>query len=205
MLLSFGQFSASSWHQESGERWTVTQAEGGEQGEPLMPLFFSNCIQGALEEVSRSLETQKTSGCVDDVYLVGEALLRVAGIHLHQGKTRVWTAFGQSRSGTRKGSRCWRHLWEALSMYLPSRDNGWQRSGGCGRLSQPSVTSSTRGRFCCRAHVRTLPPSVSQEYAETHNEHLDHRNSASEVPGTELQGVDVLMPCVGHLGRTHCT
>ena len=56
MLLSYGQPSTYSWHDDSGERWTVTQAEGGEQGDPLMPLLFSISIQGALEEVSRSLK-----------------------------------------------------------------------------------------------------------------------------------------------------
>ena len=34
--------------------WTATQAEGGEQEHPLMPLLFSSGVQGALEEVSAS-------------------------------------------------------------------------------------------------------------------------------------------------------
>ena len=39
----------------SGGAHVVTQAEGGEQGDPLMPLLLSTGIQGALEEVAASL------------------------------------------------------------------------------------------------------------------------------------------------------
>ena len=39
-----------------GVRRTVTQAEGGEQGDPLMPFLFSIGIQGVLEEVATQLE-----------------------------------------------------------------------------------------------------------------------------------------------------
>ena len=38
-----------------GDGGPVTQAEGGEQGDPLMPLLFLIGIQSALEEVSQSL------------------------------------------------------------------------------------------------------------------------------------------------------
>ena len=109
VLLSQGQPSTYSWHDDSGKRWTVTQAEGGEQGDPLMPLLFLIGIQGALEEVSRSLkEGEHLCAFLDDLYLVcepervrplydrlAEALSTVAGIRLYQGNTRVWNAIGQ--------------------------------------------------------------------------------------------------------------
>ena len=54
-----------------GERWTVTQAEFGEQGDPLMPLLFSIGIQGALEKVSKSLKAgEHLCAFFDDIYLV---------------------------------------------------------------------------------------------------------------------------------------
>ena len=70
----------------------------------MMPLLFSTGIQGALEEVSTLLlPGEQLCAFLDDVYIVcqpgrvrylydrlGEAVLRVAGIRLHQGKTRVW-------------------------------------------------------------------------------------------------------------------
>ena len=78
------------------------QVEGGEQGDPLMPLLFSIGIQGALEEVAATLEhgeqrcafldrrARAVPERVKVIYdTVAECLFRVAGIRLHQGKTRV--------------------------------------------------------------------------------------------------------------------
>ena len=84
-----------------GIRLNVTQAE---QGDPLMPLLFSIAIQGALEEVATMLlPGEQLRAFLDDVYALcspdrvkpiyealARALHRVAGIRLHQGKTRVW-------------------------------------------------------------------------------------------------------------------
>ena len=53
--LSYAQPSRYSWVDEEGHRRTVTQAEGGEQGDPLMPLLFSIGIQQALEEVAAAM------------------------------------------------------------------------------------------------------------------------------------------------------
>ena len=61
VLLCYVQLSTYSWHDDSGERWTVTQAEG-------------EC---------------------DFCTTLAEALSTVAGIRLHQGKTRVWNTIGQ--------------------------------------------------------------------------------------------------------------
>ena len=86
----------------------VTQAEGGEQGDPLMPLLFSIGIQGALEQVARLLKPGKhLCAFLDDIYMVcepervrplynilGAALHREAGISLHTGTTRVWNRGG---------------------------------------------------------------------------------------------------------------
>ena len=49
--LSYAQPSTYAWYDDEGERRIVTQAEGGEQGDPLMPLLFAIGIQGVLEEV----------------------------------------------------------------------------------------------------------------------------------------------------------
>ena len=86
----------------------MTQAEGGEQGDPLMPLVFSIGIQGALEEVAESLRCgEQLCAFLDDVYLLcepsrvkalytwlSEALTRTTGIQLRQGKTRAWNNAG---------------------------------------------------------------------------------------------------------------
>ena len=73
-----------------------------------MPLLFSIGIQGALEEVSAGLQPgEQLCAFLDDVYALCQparvklihdaldrALHRVAGIRLHQGKTRVWNKGG---------------------------------------------------------------------------------------------------------------
>ena len=52
--LSYAKPSAYGWFDQDGQHRTVCQVEGGEQGDPLMPLLFSIGIQSALEEVNRS-------------------------------------------------------------------------------------------------------------------------------------------------------
>ena len=106
--LSYAPPSKYSWWDDDGQKRTVTQAEGGEQGDPLMPLLFSIGIQGALEEVSAVLQLgEQLCAFFDDVYALCQparvkvihdalvrALHRVAGIRLHQGNTRVWNKGG---------------------------------------------------------------------------------------------------------------
>ena len=68
--------SASSyvWADEEGVRHTIGQHEGGEQGDPLMPLLFSLGIQNALEEVRQSLEEGECLfAYLDDVYVLCSA------------------------------------------------------------------------------------------------------------------------------------
>ena len=44
--MSYAQQSCYQWFDDAGESREVTQAEGGEQGDPLMPLLFAIGIQG---------------------------------------------------------------------------------------------------------------------------------------------------------------
>ena len=70
---ALAQPSQYSWYDEDGVRRTVTQAEGGEQGDPLIPLLFSIGIQGVLEEVATHLEDgEQLCAFLDDVYLLCE-------------------------------------------------------------------------------------------------------------------------------------
>ena len=49
----------------------ITQAEGGEQGDPLMPALFSLGQKGALEAVQTNLEEgEGLYAFLDDVYAV---------------------------------------------------------------------------------------------------------------------------------------
>ena len=67
------QPSNYAWYDGEGERRIVTQAEGGEQGDSLMPFLFAIGIQGVLEEVATHLvDGEQLCAFLDDVYLLCE-------------------------------------------------------------------------------------------------------------------------------------
>ena len=88
---------------------SVRQGEGGEQGDALMPLFFSVGQHSALEATQRVLHPDKRLfAFLDDIYLVskpervGEVHKEIerelwarAKIRVHAGKTHVWNKSGR--------------------------------------------------------------------------------------------------------------
>ena len=104
----YGTPSEYLWEDSDGEVHSFPQGEGGEQGDPMMPLLFSVGQHHALEVVSRSLrEGEKVMAFLDDIYFCSEpnrvggvyvaiedALQNHAGISIHGGKTKVWNASG---------------------------------------------------------------------------------------------------------------
>ena len=97
------------WHDHNGQPHEVSQAEGGEQGDPLMPALFSLGQRTALQTVHSNLEPGETLfAFLDDVYVVllphrvrpvydllQHHLFNQAHIQLNAGKTRVWNQAGQ--------------------------------------------------------------------------------------------------------------
>ena len=57
------------WQDDEGHRHNIEQHEGGEQGDPLMPLLFSLAIHNALAAVKEELEA-------------GGDVVRVLGRHI---------------------------------------------------------------------------------------------------------------------------
>ena len=234
--LSYGTPSRYSWWDEAGQRRTVTQAEGGEQGDPLMPYLFSIGIQGALEEVAATLQPgEQLCAFLDDVYALCQPdrvkaiydtlaeCLRVAGIRLHQGKTRVWNRGGvQPADVALSGPDVWepqgvmvlgtpigspqftadrlqtrieeeRRLWEAIP-YVSDLQCGWQ-----------ILLQSANPR--ANHTLRTVPPSLSREYAVAHDDGLWGTAHAllGEIPGSadelsEAKSVPTLPMRMGGLG-----
>ena len=96
------------WEDAEGTTHTIVQGEGGEQGDPMMPLLFSLGQHPALVEVQRQLlQGEHLFAFLDDIYIVTEpervrtvltlvenALLAWAGISIHQGKTKIWNQAG---------------------------------------------------------------------------------------------------------------
>ena len=93
------------WEDEVGDVRHVLQGEGGEHGNPLIPLLFSLGQHRAMVAVQASLfEGERLFAFLDDIYIVcapsrvGEVymllqrhLLERTGI---QGKTKIWNAGG---------------------------------------------------------------------------------------------------------------
>ena len=110
------------WHDDSGQPHAVTQAEGGEQGDPLMPALFSLGQHPALEAVAAQLQPgEALYAFLDDVYAVVEPnrvrpvydllahhLHETARIRLNGGKTRIWNKTGHQPPNTEDlGAATW--------------------------------------------------------------------------------------------------
>ena len=110
------------WEDGTGARHQIHQAEGGEQGDPLMPLLFSLGIHDSLRAVDERLRPEdKLFAYLDDVHVVSaphrtrvaynilaEQMLTGAGIQLHTGKTRVWNRGGTCPAGVEElGEEVW--------------------------------------------------------------------------------------------------
>ena len=110
--LSYSQPTQYVWTDDDGRDHEIAQGEGGEQGDPLMPLLFALGIHDALQAVSAHLRPgEDLAAFLDDVYVLCppervrtiydalEAALADAGIELHSGKTRVWNKAGERPPG----------------------------------------------------------------------------------------------------------
>ena len=198
--LSYAQPSTYSWFDEEGERKVVTQAEGGEQGDPLMPLLFSIGIQGALEQVARLLKPgEHLCAFLDDIYMVcepervrplynilGAALHREAGISLHTGKTRVWNRGGIVPAHVEEmGLDVWNcdgikvlgtplgtaHFVASLvEERIAEERRLWEAIPSVPDLQCAWQILVQSANPRSNHTIRTLPPSQSAEYARQHDE-----------------------------------
>ena len=108
MRLFYGRPSWYLWEDSTGATHTVHQGEGGEQGDPLMPLLCWVGQHRALEAISRELlGSEKLLACLDDIYViarpdrVGDVCTAVrqnlwihACVSINNGKTKVRNAAG---------------------------------------------------------------------------------------------------------------
>ena len=65
---TYARRSCYSWEDDVGEKHLIWQGEGGEQGDPLMPLLFSLAMHNALADVKSLLhEDEHLFAFLDDV------------------------------------------------------------------------------------------------------------------------------------------
>ena len=100
----YGSPSTYLWEDETGNVQDIPQGEGGEQGDPLMPLLFALGLHRALSAVrERMQDEEKVFAFLDDVYvtcapdrvlevhkILEEEIFAHTHIRMHHGKTQVW-------------------------------------------------------------------------------------------------------------------
>jgi hypothetical protein len=71
--LAYARPSKYAWYDDDGNCRFIEQAEGGEQGDPLMPLLFSLGIHDALAYVATQLQDgEHVFAYLDDVYVISQ-------------------------------------------------------------------------------------------------------------------------------------
>jgi len=94
--------SEAVWAADAGSTHVVSSAEGGEQGDALMPGLFCIALAPALEQIQNQLVA-----CLDDIYvftrperaraaydMVRQVLWEQCRIEVHQGKLVCWNRMG---------------------------------------------------------------------------------------------------------------
>ena len=108
MSLLYGQDSCFLWSDDEGVTHTVHQAEGGEQGDPLMPALYALAQQDALVAADGELlPSAKLFSFLDDLYVtttreraagafevVASSVERHAGVRSHLKKLKAWCKNG---------------------------------------------------------------------------------------------------------------
>ena len=109
VLQFYSEPSQYLWGDDTGDTHFIEQGEGGEQGDPLMPLLFSLGQHSALQFLQFFLlPGEQLFAFLDDLYVVcspervGATFTRLksdleshARIQVHLGKTKVWNGAGE--------------------------------------------------------------------------------------------------------------
>ena len=187
------------WQDAVSVTHQVHQAEGGEQGDPLMPLLFSLAIHDALVAVQAELrEGEALFAFLDDVYavsgpnrtrevfeLLSQHMWRVAGIRLHTGKTRVWNRSGVAPPDVDDlGEQVWnkdgikvlgtpvgtnQFVSDAVAERVQEENRLWEAIEWVPDLQAAWQILVQCAGARCNHLLRTLPPSQSGQYAALHD------------------------------------
>ena len=109
----YGRPSTHLWEDEMVEVHEIAESEGGEQGDPLMPLLFSLGQHAALAAANARLQDgERLFAYLDDIYVIcsprrvlevhrvlQEELWAHARIRIQNGKTQLWNRGGSEPAG----------------------------------------------------------------------------------------------------------
>ena len=161
----------------------ISQGEGGEQDDPLMPLLFALGQHGALEAIHERMRPgEHLMAFLDDIYTacrperldevhttVDEQLATHAHIHVHHGKTQVWNRGGVEPSGIEEMTRAARALKPEVVVWrgdplLPATQQGVK------------VLGIPIGKHGVRAGVSGAQDEATASALPTHSLGQRHRN-----------------------------
>ena len=108
VTMFYGSPSEYLWEDSLGVVHTIPQGDGGEQGDPLMPLLFAVGQHQALEAVKGQLsDGDHLLAYLDDTFIVAQPestgdsfrsleteLWNRTKIRIHGGKTKIWNRAG---------------------------------------------------------------------------------------------------------------
>ena len=109
----YGSPSTDLWEDEMGVTQRIPQGEGGEQGDPLMPMLFALGQHGSLEAAQARLRVgERLVAFMCDIYavcspdrvgavfaIVEQEMQARAHIRMRHGKTQVWNRGGVVPNG----------------------------------------------------------------------------------------------------------
>ena len=109
----YGNPSSYLWEDDVGDIHEICQLEGGEQGDPMMPMLYSLGQHRALLSVQAQLQAhERLLAFLDDIYVVTDPertlevhdilraeLWRHSHIRVNEGKTQIWNRGGFTPSG----------------------------------------------------------------------------------------------------------
>ena len=72
----YGRSSEYLWEMDNGDMHRILQGEGGEQGDPMMPLLYSLGQHGTLEAVNDRFSTTRGVWCALLCYPLHQPLMR---------------------------------------------------------------------------------------------------------------------------------
>ena len=163
----YAQTTTYVWEDGTGVRHRIQQAEGGEQGDPLMPLLFSLGIHDSLCEVRNRLRPDDTLfAYLDDVYVSSPPNRTRDGYNLLEQQLsnstrakrecgvapREWKIWART-SGAQMASRSGHATFASLC--TASKKGDWKMRGSWEAVTWEISKARADSSAVCWAHVAT--------------------------------------------------